>query len=114
MLRARVIVLAEPSHKRFYVPIPPHPNRETGKPRERPAGSWIVTATAHVLVYAMGIGPVSFGRNRLESFLNDQALRDRGSRGIELVGSVSSFTEEHKPGVAGKIDQRVEIGAAAL
>jgi len=114
MLRARVIVPAEPLYECFDIAIPPHPNRETCKSGERPGGRSIVATTANVFVDAMGIGPVCFDCNPLEALLSDQALRDRGPRGIELVGPVGSFAEEHKLCVRRKIDQSVKIGAAAL
>ena len=102
------VVVAEPLDELVNLLVPPHPRWETaeGGLLPRPHGSEV----AHVAVDAGGVRPVGLDRHRAEASVDDELPRDTGPHLIELRGAVGGLAEQHDPGVADAIQQRVELG----
>jgi hypothetical protein len=80
-----------------YVPVAPHPARESLKIPQSIGAAFILTDPADPAVYPSGVGPVSFnGDGRKILFLNE-APGDSGTLPIEFMGAVARFPEQYHP-----------------
>jgi hypothetical protein len=111
--RTLAVDVAQRVDERHDIGVAPHPGRKAPEAGERVIGREIVAEAAHETVDAMRVGPVAFHRHGVEAVFLDQATRDRGTLGVELVRAVRGFADQYEAGVADQCEQGVVVVGAA-
>ena len=110
----RLVVRAQPRDEVEDDVVAPHPRGEALEVRERLVGARVVALAAHVAVDAVGVRPIGFDGNRVETLFRDEPARDRGALAVELVGAVGGLADQHEASAPEPLDQPVVIAPAAL
>jgi hypothetical protein len=102
-------MLAQPANEIEDIGIAPHPLREAFKPGEGIDAVHVRPFAAHIAIDAVGVGPIRFRRNGVESLLINQALGDESAFAVEFVRPMTGFAEQNKTGVAHHLDERIVV-----
>ena len=105
---------AQPADKVQHVRISPHPQRKAPEVAQRLDAVGITARASHIPVDPIGVRPVGFDRDRRESLFSDQAFRDHGALAIEFMRAMRGFAQEHQPGIAHQLHQRIVIARRAF
>ena len=93
--------------------IAPHPGREALVLVERHVQENSGVAE-HVAVQLLGIRPIAFDRDRIESLLVDEAPGDLRTHAIELERAMGCLAEQHEPAIAEHLEQSVIVAHAPV
>src|SRR5687768_2655498 len=100
------IVLSQPFDELKYLPIGPHPGRESA---ERYFFGWSDPSVANEVIDLCSIGPVCFDRQKLETFFLNQLARNSGTHVIKLGRAVARFAKQHKPAITNSVHQPIKV-----
>lgn len=102
-----VIALAHPPYEVEHHSVAPHPGWKALEAAQGLLSSLVAAVAAHEPVHPVSVGPIRLDSHGAESLFLDEPLRDTGALGVELVGAMGCFAQQHEGRISYKIDQLV-------
>jgi hypothetical protein len=106
----RDVVVAKPCDEVGDLLVGPHPRRPAREVGERAVGVDVCSVPAlHPLVDVEAIGPVALDGDEREASFRDEPPGQLGAPAVVLRRAVRGLAEQHVPGIADPLDQRIQI-----
>ena len=107
---ALLIPIAQPFDELDHDCVTPHPRGKPAEIAQRFRRVALFGSASDITMYAQHVGPIGFQCDDPEIFLRNQATSELRAPGVELVGSMRRFANEHKSRGTSELDQIVVIG----
>src|ERR1700674_380155 len=106
------VPLREPLDKFEDDSVTPHPLREAFEIVQRSIRVWVVADSLDVTMDPQRVGPICLERERVETFLADQSLRQVRAGFVEVMRAVGSLTDKHHSTISYQFQEWFVIGLA--
>src|SRR6266850_2595214 len=109
-----IVVGAQPLDEFDYRGVTPHPRGKAPQTGERFYCVGIALLAAHVVIYAIGAGPIRLRGNSCKPLLLNEPLGDPGALPVKLVGAVRRRPEQNQASIADEIHEQIVVASGAV